>query len=193
MRRVSKALCAAALLGMLLAGCATETVPAASNPDLAAGDGLMAVGFDKDDSPIHWALISSAGSHSSVRVTNVAQGLSMYLYEVKAGKYCLDEYSAGGSTFRAKSGDGVLCATVRPGHLTYFGHLSPARKAGPVSFSNGRVQMKYTGDIFQTYQFELFYEELRQAYPAVFDRYAAEIEAPELRKIEYIEPAAGGQ
>jgi hypothetical protein len=188
-----KALCIAAVLCTLLAGCATETVPAASDPHLAVGDGLMAVGFDKGDSPIHWALLTVTHGHGSVRVTNVAKGLSMYLYEVKAGRYCLDEYSAGSSTFRAKSGDGVLCATVRAGHLTYFGHLSPAQKVSSVSFSDGRVQMKYAGDIFQTYQFELFYEELKQDYPAIFDRYAAEIEAPELRKIEYIEPAAGGQ
>jgi hypothetical protein len=181
---------AAVLFCVLLAGCATETVPVASNPDLAPGDGLMAVGFDKDGTPIHWALLEAAGGvGDSVRVTNVGQGLSMYLYEVKAGRYCLTRYNQGNSTFKSKEAASGLCATVRPGHLAYFGHLSPAPQVGRVEFVNGRPQIQYSGDIYQTYQYELLYEELKRDYPAIFARYAAELEAPELKQIEHIDPS----
>lgn len=182
----------AILAMLLLAACATPTLPPGASAELAPGEGLLAVGFDRGQSPVRWMVLSSKDAASSVRVNNVAANLSLYLYEVKAGRYCLDKYSTGFSTFRSKDPTKGLCATVLPGRLSYFGHITPAPKVSKVTYDpSGKPEVHYDSDLYQTHQYELLYEQLRRDYPAIFQRYAWQVEEPVLNRIEYVGPQSG--
>jgi len=188
-----KRLLASGCILALLAGCATPTVPSDAGPELAPGDGLLAVGFDRGESPVRWMVLSSRDAKASVRVNNVVADLSLYLYEVKAGRYCLDKYDAGVSVFRSKDPTKGLCVTVLPGRLAYYGHITPAPSVGKVTYAAGRPVVHYNGDVYQTHQYELLYQQLREGYPAIFARYADQLEQPVLNQIEYIGPPVASE
>lgn len=155
-----------------LTSCATAWVPSETKPQLTQDQGLLAIGFDQSRAEsIKWGVIARKGGGYSIHLSKLMEpGLSLKLYVAPAGTYCLTKYIGDliEATFKNS-----LCTKVTAGRLSYFGHLSP---------------VPFGGDIYQTFQYELLYEELKTDYPDVFAQYANDLEKPRLNPVKDITP-----
>ncbi|HVC38079.1 MAG TPA: hypothetical protein VNF46_06715 [Gammaproteobacteria bacterium] len=171
-RSVASALCVSLIL---CASCTTTPVPFNTVPELGGSDGLLVVGFDQGALSVNMIVLEPKLFGSDIRIDRNspnAVGLSLSLYVAPEGTYCLKSFVESVFHFEARSAHD-LCANVRAGELTYYGHLSPG------------VEL---GSVYQTYQYEAMYEELRNQYPAIFTQYASTVEAPKLNPIIDITP-----
>lgn len=168
--------CFLIIIGLIfwLTACATAWVPSGATPQLTRDQGLLAIGLDQNGAEaIKWGVIGRKGGGYAIHLSKLLEpGLSLKLYVVPAGTYCLNKYI--GDLFEATFKNS-LCTRVNAGRLAYFGHLSP---------------VPFGGGIYQTFQYELLYEELKTYYPGVFTQYANDLEKPKLNPVQDITPSA---
>ncbi|HEV2109904.1 MAG TPA: hypothetical protein VGT99_01010 [Gammaproteobacteria bacterium] len=98
---------------------------------LAAGDGIAAVQFDTLDMLTQVQFVSAQAGGKTLNIPSVPVGRSTYLFEVPAGRYCLQRFSYGNYLLSNK-GDYADCFVVRAGEVGFSGIYSPRAQNGQV-------------------------------------------------------------
>lgn len=98
---------------------------------LAAGDGIAAVQFDSLDTLTQVQIVSAQSGGKTLDIPTVPTGKSTYLFEVAAGRYCLQRFSYGGYLIFHK-GEYVGCFVVPAGEVGFSGIYSPRGANGGV-------------------------------------------------------------
>ncbi|MFI5268220.1 MAG: hypothetical protein ACHQ7M_12670 [Chloroflexota bacterium] len=119
----------AAALSLLLAACSSLTpLPRDQAVHLASGQGLAALMIDTLD-PLTDVEVASRSGGPKLRVAAVPVGISIYLFQVPAGTYCMTRFKYG--TMSLSGASGVLgCFAVRAGDISYSGTLAPRVEEG---------------------------------------------------------------
>ncbi|MGA9856196.1 MAG: hypothetical protein WBR29_13090 [Gammaproteobacteria bacterium] len=161
-------------------GAATLTGCASVNPIqqdqplmLAAGDGIAAVQFDTLDHITQVQIVSVLSSGETMNIPSVPIGQSTYLFEVPAGRYCLQRFYVG-DVLIYHQGQYVSCFVVPAGDVGFSGIYSPRG-------DNGRIVTDQNMDIANARA------ELERDYPHI----AAQFLRPEPAPAEAVAPTPG--
>lgn len=143
----------------LLAACSNVQPIQQDQPILLAkGDGLAAVVMNTMD-PLSEVFVRPAASGgTTLEIPSVPVGRTIFLFEVKAGNYCLQQFHFGEIEFFGQGAD-VECFVVPEGQLGYSGDLMP------------RVNNRQVF-IHQDYDFDSFRALLRRDYPKIAAQFA---------------------
>ncbi|MBU6422165.1 MAG: hypothetical protein KGL98_10000 [Gammaproteobacteria bacterium] len=125
---------------------------------LAKGNGLAAVVMNTEDPLTEVFVKPAASGGTTMEIPSVPVGRTIYLFEVKAGNYCLQQFHFGQIEFFGQGAD-VECFVVPEGQLGYSGDLMP------------RVNNRQVF-IHQDYDFESFRALLHRDYPKVAAQFA---------------------
>ncbi len=128
MHRLFLALIAAAAL----AGCASVKPIQQDQPlMLAAGDGIAAVQFNTLDHLTQVQIVSAQSGGETLNIPSVPVGKSTFLFEVPAGRYCLQRFYFG-RVLIYREGQRGDCFVVPAGAISFSGILSPRGENGQV-------------------------------------------------------------
>lgn len=117
---------------VFLAGCSNLQPIQQDQPLLlAAGDGIAAVQFDTLDHLTQAQIVSAQPDGKTLDIPDVPVGQSTYLFEVPAGRYCLQRFSYGGYLIFHK-GEYVGCFVVPAGEVGFSGIFSPRAEGGGI-------------------------------------------------------------
>lgn len=117
---------AAALLLLALAACASAPLAQDQSVTLYPDQGLAAVMIDTLD-PLSQVTFQGAGAKLIVAV--VPAGIGLYLFPVRAGRYCMTHFHYANFDFAAEDG-AQQCFRVKAGQLSYSGTLAPRVEDG---------------------------------------------------------------
>ena len=121
-----------ALGAVVLAGCSNLAPIQQDQPlMLAAGDGIAAVQFDTLDHLTQIQIVSDQPSGATLDIPSVPAGKSTYLFEVPAGRYCLQRFSYGSYLIFHK-GEYVNCFKVTAGEVGFSGIYTPRAENGGI-------------------------------------------------------------
>lgn len=159
----------------LLAACSSLQPIQQDQPILLAkGDGLAAIVMNTMD-PVSEVFVRPAASGgTTMEIPSVPVGRTIYLFEVKAGNYCLQQFHFGQIEFFGQ-GANVECFVVPEGQLGYSGDLAP------------RVNDRQVY-IHQDYDFDSFRTLLQHDYPKIAAQFVPQ--APPI--VTAAEPSAQG-
>lgn len=147
-----------------LAGCSINSIQQDQPLLLGKGEGLAAIVMNTKD-PITEVFVRPAGEGGdSLEIPSVPVGRSLYLFQVKAGHYCFQQFHYGDILFFGRGAD-VACFEVPAGQVGYSGDLAPLAE-------NGRVV------IHQDYDFDSFRALLNQEYPHIAAQFQLSPAAP---------------
>lgn len=131
-----------------LAGCASVKPIQQDQPlMLAAGDGIAAVQFDALDNLTQVQIVSAHSSGKTLEIPSVPVGKSTFLFEVPAGRYCLQRFYVG-SILIYHAGQYVGCFVVPAGEVGFSGIYSPRGEHGQIitgqdlDVANARAQLR---------------------------------------------------
>ncbi len=116
----------------VLAGCAAVTPIQQDQPLLLpAGDGVAAVQFNALDHLTQVQIVSAQSGGETLEIPSVPVGKSTFLFEVPAGRYCLQRFYVGRVFIYRKFQFGD-CFVVPAGALGFSGIYSPRAKHGQI-------------------------------------------------------------
>ncbi|NDU91955.1 MAG: hypothetical protein G3I10_05000 [Ferrovum sp.] len=98
---------------------------------LAAGDGIAAVQFNALDHLTQVQVVSAQSGGETLNIPSVPVGKSTFLFEVPAGRYCLQRFYFG-STLIYREGQRGDCFVVPAGAIGFSGVYSPRGENGQV-------------------------------------------------------------
>ena len=146
---------------VLLAACSSVQPIQQDQPVLLSkGNGLAAVVMNTEDPLTEVFVKPAASGGTTMEIPSVPVGRTIYLFEVKAGNYCLQQFHFGQIEFFGQGAD-VECFVVPEGQLGYSGDLMPR-------VNNSQVF------IHQDYDFDSFRTLLRRDYPKVAAQFASQ-------------------
>ncbi|HEV7165750.1 MAG TPA: hypothetical protein VGO35_10205 [Gammaproteobacteria bacterium] len=124
------------VLGMMgavvLAGCSSVLPIQQDQPLLlVAGDGIAAVQFDTLDHLTQVQIVSAQSGGETLDIPSVPVGKRTYLFEVPAGRYCLQRFSYGNYLI-FHQGEYVGCFLVSAGEVGFSGIFSPRAQDGQI-------------------------------------------------------------
>ena len=125
---------------------------------LSKGDGLAAVVMNAEDPLTEVFVKPAASGGSAMEIPSVPVGRTLYLFEVKAGNYCFQQFHYGQIEFFGQGAD-VTCFVVPAGQIGYSGDLMPR-------INNGQVY------VHQDYDFDSFRALLQRNYPKIAAQFA---------------------
>lgn len=133
---------------LALAGCSTVAPIQQDQPLLLkAGDGVAVVQFDTLDHITQVQLVSAQSGGSTINIPSVPVGTSTYLFEVQAGRYCLQRFFYQNYLI-AHRGAYMGCFMVPAGEIGFSGIYSPRGENGMVvagqdlDVANAQKQLK---------------------------------------------------
>ena len=122
----------ASIAAAALAGCASvEPIQQDQPLMLAAGDGIAAVQFNAVDHLTQVQIVSAQSGGETLTIPSVPVGNSTFLFEVPAGRYCLQRFYFG-SVLIYREGQRGDCFVVPAGAIGFSGIYSPRGKNGQV-------------------------------------------------------------
>jgi hypothetical protein len=137
---------------LLLTGCATDQVQPDQGITLKPGEGIAAVVFDTLDVLSVVTLKSPDKDGVEIDVGNVGKGVTMFVYAVPAGTYCLTRFTTGFYRFYQDDPTHGICFDVVAGKVAYSGNLAP-RAYGHDTRTD------------QNYYWPVFEKSFKQEYP----------------------------
>lgn len=140
------------ILGLIgavaLAGCSSVASIQQDQPlILKAGDGIAMVQFDTLDHLTQVQLVSAQSRGNTIDIPNVPVGMSTFLFEAPAGRYCLQRFSFGNYLISHK-GEYVNCFVVPAGEVGFSGIYSLRAQNGMVAagqnldVANAQMELK---------------------------------------------------
>ncbi|MDE2346531.1 MAG: hypothetical protein KGL13_08685 [Gammaproteobacteria bacterium] len=122
----------AAMGGALLAGCASVAPIQQDQPlMLAAGDGVAAVQFDALENITQVQIVAAKSGGQTLNIPSVPVGKSTFLFEVPAGRYCLERFYVQGIFIYQKDANSS-CFMVPAGQIGFSGIFSPRGEHGQI-------------------------------------------------------------
>lgn len=163
-------LMAVAMLAVLLAGCGLAPVDKGQSVSLGPNQGIAAVVLDALNPLVQVTLESSDPKGATLAIPNAPIGVTMYLFVVPAGRYCLSRYSVGMTNVRSDDPGHGDCFDVVAGKVAYSGHLAPR------AFNSGGTWVKnqlvgYDIRTLQNFQWDDFQKMLKDQYPQIAAQY----------------------
>jgi|SRR5579863_4458 len=137
----------------LLAGCGIDPVQPNQDVAMAANYGIAAVVLDTLD-PVNNFYIKSADDPKApeIEVTRVQPGVTLFVYDVPAGSYCVVHYQIANFNIDQNDPTHGSCFDVVAGKVAYSGNLAPRGH-------NGKIY------IYQNYDWLAFEKMLKEQYP----------------------------
>ncbi len=113
-----------ATVALLLSGCDRTEVQSTESPELAAGEGLLAIVVETDR-PVLALHYVSPDNDQQFNLSSAPVGTSVQVHRVPAGTYCVRTVTWPTASFNADFLDGgrILCVDVQPDVLNYPGHM----------------------------------------------------------------------
>jgi len=146
-------LCAVIGLGvLLLAGCGTDPVSPDQDVSLQPGYGVAAVVFDNLDVLTAVTIKSPDPKGGEVDISYVGKGVTMFVYTLPAGSYCLTHFNTAFYRFTQDDMTHGICFDVVAGKVAYSGNLAP-RAVGRDTKT------------FQNYYWAAFEKSFKDQYP----------------------------
>jgi len=148
----------------LLAGCgATDPVQPDQELTLPPGNGIAVVVVDSLD-PLNGITLKSPDHKDApdLEVGHVDKGVTMRVYVLPAGSYCVFSFFFGIHQFKEKDPDHDVCFDVIAGIVAYSGNIGP-RSNG--SSKSATMMQHYDWKVFES-AFKVGYPKLSQ-YPIV--------------------------
>lgn len=107
---------------LLLAGCATASVPPGHVPKVASTTGLVAIIVDTNV-PMQGLIFTRQGELQGFRLDAADRGISAHVIQAQAGTYELTDFRTPYGAFDQASEGTRLCLTVVAGQTNYPGHF----------------------------------------------------------------------
>ena len=112
----------------LLSACATAPLPQDQAVTLWPDQGLAAVMIDTLD-PITLVTFQQQDGGNKLIVASVPPGIGLYLFPIRAGRYCMTRFHYANFDFAAEK-SALQCFQVTAGKLSYSGTLAPRVEGG---------------------------------------------------------------
>ena len=121
-----------AMGGALLAGCASVAPIQQDQPlMLKAGDGVAVVQFDALENVTQVQIVAAKSGGQTLNIPSVPAGKSTFLFEVPAGRYCLERFYVQGIFIYQKDANSS-CFMVPAGQIGFSGIFSPRGEHGQI-------------------------------------------------------------
>ncbi len=116
----------------LLAACSVVSPIQQDQPlMLAAGDGVAAVQFDAVDNLTQVQIVAASSGGKTMNIPSVPVGKSTFVFEVPAGRYCLERFYVQG-IFIYQKDQNSSCFIVPAGQIGFSGIFSPRGEHGQI-------------------------------------------------------------
>ncbi|MGE5625071.1 MAG: hypothetical protein ACM3ZT_05935 [Bacillota bacterium] len=113
-------------LTVLLTGCGVDMVKPDQAVKLQPGQGIAAVVIDTLDPLDSITIDSPDNSHApSIVMESVQKGISLFVYKVPTGKYCVVSIHYGVWRITQKDPGNGACFEVTEGKVSYSGNIGP--------------------------------------------------------------------
>ena len=151
---------AATIFALFVTGCGLAPVSQGQAITLGPNEGVAAVVMDTLD-PLQSIMFQGTDKDgATLRISSVPKGVTLNLFVVPAGHYCLTQFSLGGHELDQNDTEHGVCFDVIAGQTAYSGNLAP-RAYGP---NNLRTD--------QNYDWVGIKRKLQADYPEVVAKYA---------------------
>lgn len=150
----------AVVLAGLLAGCGLAPVERGQHVTLGPNEGIAAVVMDTLDPLNQIQLWSPTNDGKGMTIPSAPVGVSMYLFVVPAGNYCVASFWFGQRELYLKDRKQGVCFQVVAGKIAYSGNLAP-RAYGPDDL---RTDQNFEWGAFET-KLKAEYPEVAAQYP----------------------------
>lgn len=151
-------------LTIMLSACSIMQPIQQDQPLLLSKDqGVAAILMDALD-PVTDVFLKPEDGGSTLDIPAVPIGMTLYIFQTQAGKYCLQQFYFGTIRFFGLPGK-MTCFDVHAGQLGYSGNLAPR-------IINGKPVIE------QTYNLNAFRALLKQQYPRIAQQFLSPPAAP---------------
>lgn len=157
-------------LAALLCGCGLAPIDDDQAVTLGPDQGIAAVVLDALNPISQFTIESTDPKGATIKVPSAPIGVSLYLFVVPAGRYCVSRYSVGMTNIRTDSPGHGDCFDVVAGKIAYSGNLAPrAFNSGGTWVRNELVG--YDIRTLQNFEWPQFEKKLRDEHPVLAAKY----------------------
>lgn len=158
------------MLAVMLAGCGLAPIDKRQSVSLGPNEGIAAVVTDSLNTLSQVTIEGTDPNSASMKISMAPVGVSMYLFVVPAGHYCLTQYSVGMSLVEMDDKLHGDCFDVVAGKIAYSGNLAPRAFSSSGTWGKNGLE-GYNIKTLQNFEWDAFQKKLKEEYPAVAAKY----------------------
>ena len=157
-------------VGVSVSGCGTATIEKGQQITLGPNEGIAAVVMDALNPLSQITFEGTDKGGTTIKIPSAPIGVTMYLFAVPAGHYCLSRYAAGMTEITSTDQENGDCFDVVAGKIAYSGNLAPRAFNSSGTWIRNQL-VGYDIRTLQNFEWAAFEKRMQDEYPDLVAKY----------------------